>query len=76
MADKETIEVVVDMITLIGLLIMLYVLKMQTVLLEVFQLTYNENEWFNIGLNVGADFTSDIRKQNFEIGSRTSSTVE
>ena len=39
-----------------------------------FQLTYNENEWFNIGLNVGADFTSDIRKQNFEIGSRTSST--
>lgn len=39
-----------------------------------FQLTYNQNEWFNIGLNVGADFTSDIRKQNFEIGSRTSST--
>jgi len=39
-----------------------------------FQLTYNENKWFNIGLNVGADFTSDIRKQNFEIGSRTSST--
>ena len=39
-----------------------------------FQLTYNENQWLNIGLNVGADFTSDIRKQNFEIGSRTSST--
>ena len=39
-----------------------------------FQATYNVNKWFNVGLNLGSDFTSDIRKQNFEIGSRTSST--
>jgi len=39
-----------------------------------FAATYNLNKWFNVALNVGSDFTSDIRKQNFEIGSRTSST--
>ena len=39
-----------------------------------FQANYNHNKWINVGLNIGADFTSDIRKQNFEIGSRTSST--
>ena len=39
-----------------------------------FQANYNHSKWVNVGLNIGADFTSDIRKQNFEIGSRTSST--
>ena len=39
-----------------------------------FQANYNHNKWVNLSLNIGADFTSDIRKQNFEIGSRTSST--
>ena len=32
------------------------------------------NNWFNASLIIGADFTSDIRKQNFEKGSRTRST--
>lgn len=39
-----------------------------------FQAVYNHNQWLNLNLNIGADFTSDIRKQNFEVGSRTSST--
>ena len=38
-----------------------------------FAVEYNVNKWLNAVLNVGADFTSDIRKQNFEKGSRTSS---
>ena len=32
------------------------------------------NNWFNASLIIGADFTSDIRKQSFERGSRTRST--
>ena len=39
-----------------------------------FQANYNHSKWINLALNVGADFTGDIRKQNFEVGSRTSST--
>ena len=39
-----------------------------------FQAVYNLNQWLNLNLNIGTDFTSDIRKQNFEVGSRTSST--
>jgi len=39
-----------------------------------FQASYNHNSWINLNFNIGADFTSDIRKQNFEVGSRTSST--
>lgn len=39
-----------------------------------FQLNYNHSKWANLTFNIGADFTSDIRKQNFEVGSRTSST--
>ena len=39
-----------------------------------FQAVYNHNQWINLNFNIGTDFTSDIRKQNFEVGSRTSST--
>ena len=39
-----------------------------------FKSDYNMNNWFNASLIIGADFTSDIRKQNFERGSRTRST--
>lgn len=39
-----------------------------------FQAVYNHNQWVNLNFNIGTDFTSDIRKQNFEVGSRTSST--
>ena len=39
-----------------------------------FQAVYNFNQWLNLNFNIGSDFTSDIRKQNFEVGSRTSST--
>ena len=39
-----------------------------------FKADYNMNNWFNASLIIGADFTSDIRKQNFEKGSRTRST--
>ena len=39
-----------------------------------FQAVYNLNQWLNLNLNIGTDSTSDIRKQNFEVGSRTSST--
>ena len=39
-----------------------------------FQTNYNHSQWINVALNVGTDFTSDIRKQNFDINSRTAST--
>ncbi|MEM9991706.1 MAG: SusC/RagA family TonB-linked outer membrane protein, partial [Bacteroidota bacterium] len=32
---------------------------------------YSVDEWLNFGLNIGYDITTDIRKQDFEIGSRT-----
>ena len=32
---------------------------------------YSVSNWFNIGVNFGYDLTSDRRKQEFEIGSRT-----
>ncbi|MEM9326267.1 MAG: SusC/RagA family TonB-linked outer membrane protein [Bacteroidota bacterium] len=35
------------------------------------QVNYNFNQWLNLGMNIGTDFTSDVRTQNFEIGSRT-----
>ncbi|MEM9389933.1 MAG: SusC/RagA family TonB-linked outer membrane protein [Bacteroidota bacterium] len=35
------------------------------------QINYSVSNWLNFGLNVGTDFTSDIRKQNFEVNSRT-----
>ncbi|MFC5044212.1 SusC/RagA family TonB-linked outer membrane protein [Aquimarina hainanensis] len=38
-----------------------------------FKADYSINQWLNIGLNVGNDFTNDSRKQNFEINSRTQS---
>ena len=39
-----------------------------------FQANYKVNDWINIGMNIGTDVTSDDRKQNFEIGSRTNSS--
>ena len=39
-----------------------------------FTADYNLNKWFNASLIIGADYTSDARKQNFEKGSRTRST--
>ena len=36
-----------------------------------FAADYSMNKWFNAAFNVGADFTSDSRKQNYERGSRT-----
>ncbi len=39
-----------------------------------FQTTYKVSDWINIGMNVGTDITTDNRKQNFEIGSRTNTT--
>ncbi len=34
-------------------------------------LEYTVNKWLGFGLNIGYDITSDIRKQNFELNSRT-----
>ena len=39
-----------------------------------FTADYNLSKWFNASLIIGADYTSDARKQNFEKGSRTRST--
>jgi len=36
-----------------------------------FRINYAFHQWANLDLNVGFDITSDVRKQNFEIGSRT-----
>ncbi|MEE9372898.1 MAG: SusC/RagA family TonB-linked outer membrane protein [Saprospiraceae bacterium] len=35
---------------------------------------YQFNNWATVGVNVGYDLTSDSRKQDFEIGSRTNTT--
>ena len=43
-------------------------------LFGTFKTNYNINNWLNFGLNVGADVTSDKRKQSFEVGSRTNPT--
>jgi len=39
-----------------------------------FKTNYAFNNWINLGINLGADVTSDKRKQSFEIGSRTNPT--
>ena len=39
-----------------------------------FQANYKVSDWINIGINIGTDVTSDDRKQNFEVGSRTNSS--
>ncbi len=39
-----------------------------------FKANYSVNNWFNFGLNVGVDMTTDKRKQVFEIGSQTNAT--
>ena len=49
-------------------------MKQLTVYLEAFKQITTTTNGLILALNVGVDFTSDIRKQNFEIGSRTSST--
>lgn len=36
-----------------------------------FKVNYKVNDWMNFGVNIGTDVTNDIRKQNFEINSRT-----
>ncbi len=36
-----------------------------------FQVNYRLHEWVNLSMNIGTDATNDIRKQNFEINSRT-----
>ena len=74
MESKETIVVVVVMITLIGLLIMLSENETVNRVYGSFTADYNLNKWFNASLIIGADYTSDARKQNFEKGSRTRST--
>lgn len=38
------------------------------------KIDYGFSNWLNIGLNVGYDITSDRRKQDFEIGSRTNAS--
>jgi hypothetical protein len=35
---------------------------------------YSVSNWLNFGLNIGYDITSDVRKQEFEIGSRTNAS--
>ena len=35
---------------------------------------YQFDPWFNVGVNIGYDLTNDIRKQEFEIGSRTNAS--
>ncbi len=35
------------------------------------QVNYNLNPWLNFGMNIGTDFTSDVRVQDFELASRT-----
>ena len=39
-----------------------------------FTADWTHSKWLNASLIIGADFTSDSRKQNFELGSRTRST--
>jgi len=39
-----------------------------------FKADYKVNPWLNFGVNVGTDFTSDRRKQSFELNSRTQSS--
>lgn len=38
------------------------------------KLDYKFHQWANLNFNVGFDVTSDIRKQNFELGSRTAAS--
>ncbi len=39
-----------------------------------FQTNYKVSDWVNIGMNIGTDIASDVRKQNFEVNSRTNTT--
>ncbi len=39
-----------------------------------FKADYKFHQWINLGMNFGTDFTSDRRKQGFEINSRTQSS--
>ena len=53
---------------------MLLEMRLLIVFMVAFTADYNLNKWFNASLIIGADYTSDARKQNFEKGSRTRST--